>query len=62
MTHNKEIREVIKDSGLKMYQVAHVYGVTDGNFSRLLRFELSADKRKLVLEAIEKAKQHFENR
>ncbi|MFB9218848.1 hypothetical protein [Kurthia sibirica] len=53
---NTDIRKAIEDSGLKYYQVAHAYGLTDSNFSRLLRFELPKEKRERVLEAIKTAK------
>lgn len=32
-----EIKALIKDSGLKLWEVAEVWGLTDGNFSRRLR-------------------------
>lgn len=45
---NKDIREAIKASGLKLWQVADAYGVNDGNFSRKLRKELTpSEKRKI---------------
>lgn len=42
---NKDIREEIKRAGLKLWQVAEKLGINDGNFSRLLRKELSAEKK-----------------
>ena len=32
-----DIKKAITDAGLKVWQVAYAYGVTDGNFSRKLR-------------------------
>lgn len=32
-----EIKEMIKSSGLNLWQVAEVFGMNDGNFSRRLR-------------------------
>lgn len=32
-----EIKEMIKSSGLNLWQVAETYGMNDGNFSRRLR-------------------------
>ena len=32
-----EIKEMIKSSGLNLWQVAEAYGMNDGNFSRRLR-------------------------
>ena len=52
---NTEIRQMIKDKNLMLWEVAAAYGITDTNFSRLLRFELTGEKRQRVLDAIEKA-------
>jgi len=57
--NNQDIRKSIKDAGLNMYHVAHTYGLSDSNFSRLLRFELSLDEKKEILVAIEQAKEKF---
>lgn len=56
---NKDIRQMIKKSGLKYWQVAEVYGLTDGNFSRLLRKELTFDEKAKVFEAIDVAKKEY---
>jgi hypothetical protein len=45
---NQDIRKMIRDSGLKYWQVAERYGVNDGNFSRKLRTELP-DKEKVKI-------------
>ena len=37
---NLEIREAAKENGVFLWQIAEVYGVNDGNFSRKLRKEL----------------------
>ena len=52
---NKELRKAITDAGLFYWQVAEQLGIIDGNFSRLLRRELEGEKKRRVLEAIEKA-------
>lgn len=52
---NDDIKQLIKSKGLRQWQVALQYGLTDGNFTRLLRYELSSEKRQRVLDAIEKA-------
>jgi len=39
--NNLDIRKEISDSGLKLWQIADKLGLTDGNFSRKLRKELS---------------------
>ncbi|QIZ07627.1 hypothetical protein HFZ78_13520 [Priestia megaterium] len=54
MGKNKDIRMAIKKAGLKQWKVAEVYGLSEGNFSRLLRKELLPEKKKEVLVAIEK--------
>lgn len=57
--NNKDIRKAIVGSGLKYWQVADKYGLTDSNFSRLLRIELANDKKEKVFEAIELAKNEY---
>ena len=39
-----EIKEMIKSSGLNLWQVAEVYGMNDGNFSRRLRKPFNAEE------------------
>lgn len=56
---NKDIRKAIKKAKLKYWQVADKYGLSDGNFSRLLRKELSLDKKMKVFTAIEVAKKEY---
>ncbi len=58
VTANTEIRSAIRDAGLRLWEVADCYGVTDSNFYRLLRHELTGEKRERVLAAIEKAKEN----
>ena len=38
---NQDIRQEVKDAGLKLWQIAEALGMNDGNFSRMLRRELS---------------------
>lgn len=57
--NNQDVRKAIEDAGLKMYHVAKTYGLSDSNFSRLLRFELGLDEKGRVLAAIEQAKKEF---
>ena len=52
---NSELRKSISIAGLLYWQVAEELGITDGNFSRLLRHELEGEKRKCVIEAIGRA-------
>ncbi len=53
---NTQIREAIQKAGLKQWEVADAYGINEGNFCRLLRHELTDDRRQRVEAAIEKAK------
>lgn len=56
---NLDIRTAITDAGLNYYHVAKEYGLTDANFSRLLRFELEDEKKQRVFKAIEVAKEKY---
>ena len=51
-----EIRQRIISAGLKIWQVADKFGCTDGNFSRKLRKEFSADDTEKVLNIIKELK------
>lgn len=45
---NSDIRKDVKQVGLKLWQIADRLGITDGNFSRKLRKELTPqDKAKI---------------
>ena len=48
---NKEIKEYIKSKNLHMWQVAERLGIADSSFSRMLRYEISEEK-KLQIKAI----------
>ena len=54
--NSQDIRQEITESGLKYWQVADKIGLTDGNFSRLLRFELSDEKKEQIRSAIAELK------
>ncbi|MES5265455.1 hypothetical protein [Priestia megaterium] len=56
MEKNQDIRDAIKEARLKQWQVADIYGLSEGNFSRMLRKELSLTKKEKVFAAIEKAR------
>lgn len=51
---NEDIREKLKNNSIKYWQVANEYGITDGNFSRKLRKELTSEEKKKILNIIEK--------
>ena len=50
--HNTTIRDAIKNSGVRYWQVAERYGCSDGSFSRKLRRELPESEKQRVLAAI----------
>lgn len=56
MMNNIEIRKAIKESGFKHWQIADIIGVADTTFCRMLRRELSEDKKQEILTAIQTAK------
>ena len=50
---NKDIRDEIKRSRVFQWEVAEVYGISETNFSKMLRKELSEDKKTKIRKAIE---------
>lgn len=61
MKKNVEIRNLIQIYNLKYWQVADKLGITDGNFSRVLRYELSDEAKEKVINVIKKLKEEIEN-
>ncbi|MEI1420929.1 2-oxoglutarate and iron-dependent oxygenase domain-containing protein [Bacillus cabrialesii] len=57
MTSNLEIRRAIKKTGLFQWQVAERYGVSESQFSRMLRRELPDEEKRLILNIIEQLKE-----
>jgi len=53
---NIDIRIAIEVSKLKYWEIAQSLGMTDGMFSKLLRFELSSEKKHEILKIIERLK------
>lgn len=53
---NQDIKNEIKKSGLKLWEVAAELGIADSNFSRLLRFELQPEKKERIQGIIAKLK------
>jgi len=58
---NKDIRDEIKQAGLKYWQVALAINLNDGNFSRKLRKELSPEEKMKIYQAIKILKEGKEN-
>lgn len=50
---NKEIRDYIKSKGIPMWRVAERLGIADSNFSRMLRYEISEDKKKEIMHIVD---------
>jgi hypothetical protein len=51
---NADIYELVRNNGLRLWWVAYELKMQDSNFARLLRKPLTPERRKQVLEAIEK--------
>ncbi|NLV20483.1 MAG: hypothetical protein GXY49_00610 [Syntrophomonadaceae bacterium] len=59
---NLEIRKATKEAGLKLWQVAEAYGMTESSFSRMLRKELPLEVQEVILEIIFNLKKRFEKK
>ncbi len=58
--NNLDIRKAIETSNFKYWQVANKLGMTDGNFSRMLRIELTKENKERVLNAINELEEERE--
>ena len=58
--NNLDIRKAIETSNFKYWQVANKLEMTDGNFSRMLRIELTKENKERVLNAINELKEERE--
>ena len=54
MENNIEIRNAIFSNNIKKWEIANKLGGTDSTFSRMLRTELSKEKKEKILEIIKK--------
>lgn len=45
---NKDIRDYIKQKNIPMWRVAERLGVADSSFSRMLRYEISEEKKSQI--------------
>lgn len=60
--NNKDIREQIKKAGIRQWVLAEKLGFSEFYFSRILRKELSEERKKTVCQAIEELKaEHMNN-
>lgn len=55
--YNTEIRSAAKNAGVRLWEVAAAYGLSDGNFSRKLRRELPEGEKEKVLAIIDRLAQ-----
>lgn len=53
MKANMEIRNAAKKDGIRLWEVAAVCGINDGNFSRKLRQELPREEKEKILVIID---------
>ncbi len=51
-----EVKERVNKAGLKLWQVANAYGVTDTHFSRLLRKDFTYEQAEKILSIINELK------
>lgn len=58
---NQEIRNSILKNNLRYWQVAEKLHINDGNFSRLLRKELTKEKKDEIYEIIKILKEEQKN-
>lgn len=49
---NEDIKNIAKENNIRLWRVAERLGVSDSNFSRMLRYKLSKEDRKKILEII----------
>jgi len=54
---NREIRDEIKKARVKQWEVAQALGIAEETLIRWLRYELSAERKAAILEAIQKVRE-----
>lgn len=57
---NLDIRKAIERNNIKYWQIADKLGITDGNFSRLLRKELEISDKEVIFNIIKELKEDKE--
>jgi len=50
---NVDIRKAAKEAKVNLWEIAEVYGINDGNFSRKLRRELPESEKQKIFAIIE---------
>lgn len=65
MKKNNDIRELAKRNGICLWQIADKLNMQDSNFSKMLRTELTSEKKmkivKIIKELSEKQKQELDD-
>lgn len=56
MKTNIDIRNYAKENGVFLYVIAEELGMNDGNFSRYLRKELSAEEKERIFAIVDRLK------
>lgn len=54
MINNEIIKRRIREVGLYQYQIAKEIGISEPQFIRWLRYELTDEKKQIIYEAIDK--------
>lgn len=57
--NNIKIRLAAMEAGVPMWRLAHHLGIAPESLSKKLRYELSSDEEKRMLQAIEDIKEEF---
>lgn len=55
--NNLDVRKAIERNNIKYWQIADKLGITDGNFSRLLRKELEKSDKEVIFNIIKELKE-----
>lgn len=49
---NEDIKNIAKENNIRLWRVAEKLGVSDSNFSRMLRYKLSKEDKDRILAAV----------
>ena len=55
---NSQLRKMIRDAGLKHWQIADMCGISEATLVRWLRHELTREQKEQIQKAIKEAKNH----
>ena len=50
---NKDVKDYFKSKGVPMWRAAERLGIADSNFSRMLRYEISEEKKDEIFKIID---------